>query len=150
MMLNNTVRSNVARLPRITSLRLASEETELGIRRIVGRERSRTLAWPPSYSLIIRGVGTVREHPVRVDPGRVLPFGYLFIDDHPAAQLRLILPRRRSSTISSNILSTPPLFCCRNRRHFMHRPPKILFREKLRQPVCRLTLPTIVRFPPYL
>ena len=66
--------------------------------------------------------------------------------DHHRSQHRLTLPRCRSSTISSNIPSTPPLFCCRNRRHFMHRPPKLLFGGKLKQPVCRLTLPTIVRF----
>lgn len=66
---------------------------------------------------------------------------------HPPrrTQHRLILPRCRSSTISSNISSTPHLFCCANRRRFMHR-PKQLSREKLKQVVCRLTLPTIVRF----
>ena len=99
-------------------------------------------------SVWLAGVGTVRKNPIRIDPERVCRTVNLLIYHHPAAQLRLISPRCRSSTISSNIPSTPHLFCCRNRRHFMHRPPKLLCREQLRQPVCRLTLPTIVRFFP--
>jgi len=92
-------------------------------------------------------VGPVRKDPSGIDPERVrkgCP------STTTRSQHRLTLPRCRSSTISSNIPSTPPLFCCRNRRYFMHRPPKLLFRGKLKQPVCRLTLPTIVRFSAFL
>ena len=99
------------------------------------RKKNRTQAWERYGKARTGLIRNVSPLPLR-----------LFIDHHLAAQHRLTLPRCRSSTISSNIPSTPPLFCCRNRRHFMHRPPKILFKEKLKQPVCRLTLPTIVRF----
>ena len=88
--------------------------------------------------------GKIRETLIRIIE-RVRAQGYSSTTTY-AALHRLISPRCCSSTISSNIPSKSHLFCCRNRRHFMHRPPRKLSREKLEQPVCRLILPTIVRF----
>ena len=157
--LNASAVSLVCRFVRDISIRLASEAGSLNPGRVHQCDWS-----PGSCCTVVRGNRLARrsastcrsagdgptsqawDHYGKIRAGLIRNMPARLSIDHHRSQHRLILPRRRSSTISSNIPSTPPLFCCRNRRHFMHRPPKLLFREKLKQPVCRLTLPTIVRF----